>query len=95
MRMMDRTEGFESSEARRPEIVADLRASLTYASFQNAVPVLAGLTLSNPGPEPLAGLRLELFSAPPFLRPKHWVLDRLGPGEALTLNDRRVELDAA
>ncbi|ALN71378.1 DUF4011 domain-containing protein [Aureimonas sp. AU20] len=93
--MTDRADGFEAEDTKAPEIVADLRASLTYASFQNAVPVLTSLALSNPGPEPLAGLRLELDSAPPFLRPKRWVVDRLGPGETLALSDRRVELDAA
>ncbi|KTQ96506.1 DNA helicase [Aureimonas ureilytica] len=93
--MMDGTEGVEGEDALRPEIAVEARESLTYASFQNAVPLLSSLALHHPGPETLDGLRLELSSVPPFLRPKSWAIDRLGAGETLTLADRRVELDAA
>lgn len=74
-------------------VLADVALSFTYASYQNAVPVLRRLELVNPTDEVLEGCRLELSSVPPFLRPKTWAIDRLLPGDQLTVADRRVDLD--
>lgn len=77
------------------EIVADIANSFTYASFQNAIPVIRSISLENPTAGNFDGLKLELTSNPPFLRPKAWSIDRIIAGEKLVLSDRKIELDAS
>ncbi|WP_062011950.1 DUF4011 domain-containing protein [Aureimonas sp. AU4] len=87
-----------ADEAARPgptvRIEAELEPCLTYASFQNAVPVLRRLRLLVEDGASRSALQLRLRSEPPFLREKLWRIDRLGP-DGLDLADRRVDLDAA
>lgn len=78
----------------RPLIVADVASSFTYASYQNAIPVIRSILISNDTDRHSENCRVELTSSPSFLRPKTWVVDRLVPGDRLTLTDRKVELDA-
>jgi very-short-patch-repair endonuclease len=74
-------------------ILAEVAPCFTYASYQNAVPVLRALALANSSDEAHAGLRLELTATPPFLRPKSWIIDRLAPGDRQTVFDRLVHFD--
>lgn len=76
-------------------IVADVAGAFSYASYQNAVPVLRALTLVNATRATFEGCRLELAAVPPFLRPRVWNIDRLLPGDELAASDRRLELDPA
>ncbi|MFG1331116.1 DUF3320 domain-containing protein [Xanthobacter autotrophicus] len=76
-------------------IVADVAQSFTFASYQNAVPVLRALELHHAAEEELSGCMLELSANPPFLRRKTWAIDRLMPGDTLAIADRRVDLDPA
>nr|WP_267213506.1 DUF3320 domain-containing protein [Chelatococcus asaccharovorans] len=78
----------------RPSIVADIAASFTYASYQNAIPVVRSLLIENEADRHFENCRLELTSSPSFLRPKTWTIDRLVPGDGLPLSDRKIELDA-
>jgi very-short-patch-repair endonuclease len=78
-----------------PAIVADVAASFTYASYQNAVPVVRSIHVANGSDRHFAGVRLELTSSPWFLRSKSWTVDRLLPGDRIELSDRKVELDAS
>jgi very-short-patch-repair endonuclease/RecA/RadA recombinase len=75
-------------------LVAEIAGSFTYASFQNAVPVVRSVGISNVNGGHHENCRVELTSSPAFLRPKSWTLDRLAPGDELTLGDRKVDLDA-
>lgn len=75
-------------------IVADIAASFTYASYQNAIPVIRSILIENSSDRHFADCKLELTSSPSFLRPKSWAVDRLVPGDRLPLSDRKVELDA-
>ena len=77
-----------------PKIFADIAPSFTYASYQNAIPVLRGIGVENRSDRQVDSLRLELSSTPAFLRPKTWTIDRVIPGDHLPLGDRKVELDA-
>jgi len=77
-----------------PKIFADIASSFTYASYQNAIPVLRGIGVENRSDRQADALRLELSSTPAFLRPKTWTIDRIVPGDHLPLGDRKVELDA-
>jgi very-short-patch-repair endonuclease len=75
-------------------ILADITPSFTYASFQNAIPVIRSISIENPTALDFEGLTVELTSNPSFLRPKVWNIDRIIAGEKLVLSDRKVELDA-
>ncbi|MBZ9708628.1 DUF3320 domain-containing protein [Mesorhizobium sp. ESP7-2] len=75
-------------------IIADVASSFTYASYQNAIPVVRSIRLDNDSVRTLENCRLELTSSPSFLRPKTWTIDRLVPGDRLELSDRKIELDA-
>ena len=81
-------------EPQSPNIFADIASSFTYASYQNAIPVLRGIGIENRSDRQVQALRLELSSTPAFLRPKTWTIDRIVPGDHLPLSDRKVELDA-
>ncbi|MFG1421721.1 DUF4011 domain-containing protein [Roseixanthobacter liquoris] len=87
--------GASLEESPKVSITADVASSFTYASYQNAVPVLRALAVSNPTGERLEGCRIALSANPPFLRPKVWTVDRLLPGDELAMSDRRMELDPA
>jgi very-short-patch-repair endonuclease len=80
--------------AKGPVIVADVAASFTYASYQNAIPVVRSIQIENNTATHFENCQLELTATPSFLRPKSWTIDRLIPGDKLPLNDRKVELDA-
>lgn len=84
-----------AKEAGAPVIAADIAASFTYASYQNAIPVLRSILIENDSGRHIEKCTLELTSSPSFLRPKTWAIDRLVPGDRLPLSDRKVELDAA
>lgn len=84
----------EAEKPQSPKIFADIASSFTYASYQNAIPVLRGIGVENQSDRQVQALRLELSSAPAFLRPKTWTIDRVIPGDHIPLSDRKVELDA-
>jgi len=76
-------------------IEAALAECINYACWQNSVPLLQTLTVSNPTDETLSNLRLELEVVPGFVRPKRWLIDRIGAGGSIAVRDRDVELDPA
>lgn len=76
------------------EIIPDIASAFTYASYQNAVPVIRSITIENGTDRHLNSVRLELTSTPAFLRPKSWTIDALAPSDRLELSDRKIELDA-
>ncbi|MBL8581027.1 MAG: DNA helicase, partial [Rhizobiaceae bacterium] len=86
--------GIASKKPTSPKIFADIASSFTYASYQNAIPVLRRVGIENQSDRQVETLRLELSSNPAFLRPKTWTIDRVVPGDHLPLGDRKVELDA-
>ncbi|MEE8661719.1 DNA helicase [Acetobacteraceae bacterium EV16G] len=85
----------EEDVPKMPFIHADLSDCFTYASHQNAVPVLRAIEINNVGGLHLENIRLELTANPAFLRPKTWTIERLIPGDNLPLRDRKIDLDAA
>ncbi|MDR3487487.1 MAG: DUF3320 domain-containing protein [Bradyrhizobium sp.] len=76
-------------------IEADIAHCFTYASYQNAVPVIRSISLAGSAGANFEGCTLELTSAPPFLRPKTWTIDRIIAGDLIRLSDRKVDLDAS
>jgi very-short-patch-repair endonuclease len=87
-------ESLNGTGAGGPIIAADIARSFTYASYQNAVPVIRSIRIENGDGGHYETCRIELASSPTFLRSKVWTIDRLAPGDSLLLSDRKVELDA-
>jgi hypothetical protein len=77
------------------EIVADIAPSFTYASFQDAIPVIWSIAIDNPTAQDFARCTLELTSNSPFLRAKIWAIDRIAAGQRLPPSDRKIDLDAS
>ncbi len=84
----------EATPSASAEIVYQIAQSFTYASFQNAVPVIRSIGVKNPTSANIENCRLELTSNPPFLRSKIWQIDRILAGESVALSDRKIDLDA-
>ncbi|EJZ18621.1 DUF3320 domain-containing protein [Rhizobium sp. Pop5] len=89
------TEEQEAEKSDNPTVVVDVAASFTYASYQNAIPVIRSILIENNTDRHIENCRLDLTSSPSFLRPKSWIVDRLMAGDRLPLVDRKVEFDAA
>lgn len=75
------------------KIHADVTGALTYASWQNSVPLVRSLSLENLTTKEVSGLVLEFETIPSFSRPKRWLVDQILPGEEIALHDRHVILD--
>jgi len=75
-------------------VIAEMAGSFTFASYQNAIPVIRSILVENNAAGFIENVTLELTSSPAFLRPKSWIVDCLAAGDRLALSDRKVELDA-
>ncbi len=83
------------SERGEIQIDASVATKVTFASHQNAIPILQELKLANPTLEVLEKLELEIWSDPQFLQPKKWIIDRLSPNTTVNISDRDVALNAS
>jgi len=83
-----------SGSVNDPTVAADIAGSFTYASYQNAIPVIRSIRIENADGQHHENIRVDLTSSPAFLRAKSWTVDRLAPGDSLPLGDRKVDLDS-
>ncbi|QWT21320.1 DUF4011 domain-containing protein [Bacillus sp. NP157] len=74
-------------------IDATVSSKTGFASHQNAVPLLRDLVVTHRGTESLDDLVLVLAADLPFVEPRTWRLDHLGPGDSVRIADRDVKLD--
>ena len=88
-------EGDEKSEGLGVRIDATLVTKLNLADFQNAVPMLRELSITNASKEDARDLELWIESVPPFVRPKLWHIDALTAGADRRITDLDVQLDGA
>ena len=86
-------EGDKKSERLGVRIDATLVTKLNLADFQNAVPMLRELSITNPSKEDARDLELRIESIPSFVRPKLWHIDVLAAGGDLSITDLDVQLD--
>ena len=75
-------------------INSDLSETLSYAAWQNSVPLLRQLQLRNETETDLQKLTVNLISKPPFVTTKQWKVDELKIGETVEITDRDLEFDA-
>ena len=74
-------------------VFAKLPESYSYAAWQNSIPLLRSLLISNTSGEIFDDVRIELSSQPPFLRNKTWKVNRILARDKVTIDDRDIDLD--
>lgn len=95
------TEGADAvGAAVRPQstpflIEAAFAARVNLADYQNAVPVLRELSVTNDTATSVSGLVLSLETVPAILQPRIWRLDALAAQQQYRLTDLAVSLDGA
>ncbi len=76
------------------EIEAIVASKVGFASHQNAVPLLREIRLRLVGEQGYEHCRLTIEADPHFVQTKTWQIDRLRPGDELSITDRHVQLNA-
>ena len=66
---------------------------VNFASAQNDVAIIEGITVENPTDEALTDIRITLRAAPPVIREKTWTIDRVAPESHLSVRDISTPLD--
>ena len=75
-------------------IHVDIAAKINFACQQSSFAFLRDLRIENRDIESsVDNLHVILRSSPAFLKQKSWRIDRIAPGEIVTLKDRDIELD--
>ncbi len=69
------------------DIQFDLTSVVTYAGAQNFIPTIREISLSHPGNEPLANLRLSVSADPEFANPLNVHVARIEAGATYRLTD--------
>ena len=83
-------------EQKEPEVVSLRHRALrrvNFASAQNDVAIIEGITVENPTDEPLTDIKITLRAAPPVIREKTWTIDRVAPASHLSVRDISTPLD--
>lgn len=75
-------------------IDAALVPKLSFASHQNAVPVLRDLRILNLGDGVLENVTVEISADPPVFEPMQWRVDRVLPGGETHITKRDLKLNA-
>ena len=76
------------------KIEALIARKIGFASHQNAVPLVRELSLWNQSEQPFEDLVLSLGTDPAFVETRTWNIDRLNPGDRLSINERDIKLNA-
>lgn len=84
---------FEEQAMSCVHLQTDIARRITFASAQNAVPIIRAIRIRNTTEAPLSKLCLTLKAQPRFCREKSWTVDRIGPEGEVSLSDRDLTLD--
>lgn len=84
---------YSANEAPSPRITISAVDAFNYAAWQNAIPLLHGLSIENLSGAELSGIAVELVATPPFIKSKRWIVDRIASGEVFPLQHVDVEID--
>ncbi len=87
------TVGDQSPTPAVPQLLVEAADTFNYAAWQNAVPLLRGITINNPSGEELSSVVIELTASPAFARSKRWTIDRVHAGGSLRLVDVDIDID--
>lgn len=73
-------------------IHGDIAAKINFACQQSSFAFLRVLRIKNRDTDSgIDDLHVRLRSSPAFLKQKSWRIDRIAPGEIVTLKDRDIE----
>ncbi len=76
-----------------PVLELTCAARITFASAQNAVPILRSLVIRNDTSEVQSDLVLTMHAQPPFVKDKRWAIDRIAAESSATITDTALTLD--
>jgi len=79
-------------EEKKVVITSVVSGSITFASQQNAVPLIREISLFNDTEESLDNLNLEFSASPAFVTTKTWHIDRIAPKSTAYVRDIDVAL---
>lgn len=63
--------------------------------YQNSVPILLELAVTNDTDNELKSLKLKLSSSPSFIKSKTWNIDSILAGQKLHISERDLQLDGS
>jgi len=76
-------------------IEASIAPKISFATQQNAIPVLRDLRISNHGDASVSALDIRISASPPIFAEKHWIVDSIPPKGAAHITDRDLPLNPA
>jgi hypothetical protein len=77
------------------DLTASAQPVLNAALWQNHVPVISELVVTNASQSTIDDISIDLSMTPPILLPHVWRIDRLAAGQSMRLADLDVQLDGA
>jgi len=86
----------ETSHPTIPSVTihGDIAAKINFACQQSSFAFLRDLRIENKDTDSgIDDLHVRLRSSPAFLKQKSWRIDRIAPGDRVTIKDRDIELD--
>jgi len=83
-------------DSARITIYGEIAAKINFACQQSSFALLRDLRIENmDNGSGIDNLQIILRSNPAFLKEKSWRIDRIAPGEIITIKDRDLELDGS
>ena len=83
----------EQTEPRVVSLRHDALRRVNFASAQNDVAIIKGITVENPTDETLTDIRITLRATPAIIRERTWTIDRVAPRSHLSVSDISTPLD--
>lgn len=77
------------------EVKVSLNGKVNLADFQNAVPLLRELRVTNSSESKVTDVVIQVTSEPPFVRSRMWRIDAIDSGHEYIVKDTDVQLDGA
>lgn len=76
-------------------IETSIAPKVSFATQQNAIPVLRDILITNHGDAPVSALEIRVSASPEIFTEKHWVIDQIAPKGAAHITDRDLPLNPA
>lgn len=71
-----------------------LLSRVNYASYLNSVPILRELCIENRSESPLTDIAVQVEANPDVLVSRRWLIEKIGPGERLYIDELDIQLNA-
>ena len=80
---------YPAEEHGGPVLAVDAVSRVNFASAQNAIPLIRTLSIRNNAENAIERLVVRAETKPPLMRPKSWIVDRLGPHDEAEMQRAR------